>query len=319
MLCISKLRSTQFSSTNGLCSSVSLSASILEKSKTSFTMDSSVLPARVTMSMSSTWSPVRPSVISPKSSLPAMMALSGVRISWLVLARKLDLASTAASDRAFALMSIRRDSCSSVTSRTCTSVAGHPSASMGTFVNESSTRRRPSTKSASISTGAIGVAGAHFLSRSEVVPKSSRTRPPLSPETDSPSVSIGIDLVDAERARLCDCEECSRDCSWDLRALPCMSASVFSHTSPCSPARRERRRAASFARSAETRASVAAVSGGPGNARTRSRPSTPRGTRGTNDSSEGFLNMREIGDGGSGGSVPVARRVSPHFWFLTST
>ena len=98
-----------------------------------------------------------------------------------------------------------------------------------------------------------------------------------------------------------------------------MSASVFSHTSPRSPARRERRRAASFARSAETRASVAAVSGGPGNARTRSRPSTPRGTRGTNDSSEGFLKTRDIGDDDGGGSVPVARRVSPHFWFLTST
>ena len=314
MLCISKLRSTQFSRTNGLCSSVSLSASILEKSRTSLTMVSSDLPARITMSTSSAWSPLMPSEISPKSSLPAMMALSGVRISWLVLARKLDLASTAASDRAFAFMSIRRDSCSSVTSRTCTSVAGHPSASMGTFVNESSTRRRPSTKSASISTGANGATALPRCFLSGVTyPASSSSRSPDTASSDASFESTSIDFVDSERARLSDLFECS------LRALPCMSASVFSHTSPRSPARRDRRRAASCARSSETRSSVAAVSGGPGNARTRSRPSTPRGTRGTNDSSEGFLNMRGIGDGGGGGSVPVARRVSPHFWFLTST
>ena len=80
-----------------------------------------------------------------------MIAFRGVRISWLVLARKLDFAATAASAAAFARISARLASCVSVTSRACTIVAGHPIASMGTFVNESSMRRRLSRKSASIS------------------------------------------------------------------------------------------------------------------------------------------------------------------------
>ena len=54
MPCISKLKSMQFSKTKGATSRVSLSASSLEKSSTSLTIESSDLPARVTMSMSST-------------------------------------------------------------------------------------------------------------------------------------------------------------------------------------------------------------------------------------------------------------------------
>ena len=80
MLCISSDRSTHDSTTNGRSSSVTFSASIFEKSSTSLTMDNSVFDARTTMSLSSAWSGVIPG-ISDNNSLPAMMALSGVRIS----------------------------------------------------------------------------------------------------------------------------------------------------------------------------------------------------------------------------------------------
>ena len=155
MDCISKLRSTHVSSRNGRRSSVTLSASILEKSNTSLTMERRVLLARTTMSLISAWSSLRPGS-SAMSSEPAMMALRGVRISWLVLARNAVFAATAASLRRFAACNKRRDSRSRVTSRAVSKTTDRPTAPTGRWLNSKTTRRRPSYMSTSSSSRRSG-------------------------------------------------------------------------------------------------------------------------------------------------------------------
>jgi len=142
MLCISSDRSMHDSIEKGLTLSANFSASILEKSSTSETSASKVCDVLMTMSVSSRCSAVR-SGMCDSSSLPAMMALSGVRISWLMFARNEDLARTIAS-----LFSLASFICnllwnSSVMSRavTSTTMCWNPALSIGKCVIDSTTRR----------------------------------------------------------------------------------------------------------------------------------------------------------------------------------
>ncbi len=112
------------------CSSSSLPASIREKSRMSSTMDRSDSPDDRASSASRRWLGVRPD--STSSSVVPRTPLSGVRISWLMLARNCDLARLA--DSAAALAS--RRSLRSVTSRTVNS---------SPFTFGSATRFRPTT------------------------------------------------------------------------------------------------------------------------------------------------------------------------------
>ena len=132
ILCISSERSMHDSIEKGLTLSANFSASILEKSRTSDTSARSVCDVLMTISVSSRCSAVR-SGMCDSSSLPAMIALSGVRISWLMFARNEDLAMTIAS-----LFSLASFICSlllysSVTSRAVasTTMCWKPALSMG--------------------------------------------------------------------------------------------------------------------------------------------------------------------------------------------
>ncbi|MPN26751.1 hypothetical protein SDC9_174176 [bioreactor metagenome] len=87
----------------GISSSVSLPASIFDRSSTALMMSSRWLPAASSLSRRSLCSGLRP----PRRIRCAMpvMALSGVRISWLMLARKALFAWLAASAASLATLS----------------------------------------------------------------------------------------------------------------------------------------------------------------------------------------------------------------------
>ena len=108
----STVSSTRETSANGRASSSSLPASILEKSRISPISDSSVSPEVLAALAYVSCSGVN-SVSSSRSAMPRM-PLSGVRISWLTVARKRDLARLAVSAWSRALPSaLTSISCSS--------------------------------------------------------------------------------------------------------------------------------------------------------------------------------------------------------------
>ena len=102
---IAPVESTTSRGSNGRSSRSSLPASIFEKSSTSLMTFSSASPELTAVSTSDRCSSL--SGVSPSSSSMPITPLSGVRISWLMLATKSDLASDAA--RAWASARLRSE------------------------------------------------------------------------------------------------------------------------------------------------------------------------------------------------------------------